>query len=69
MPAKPFNAFNHSAADDWTLERISRMSAKEIAQLRENAERLNERGVSALCEQALASVRTRARPGRKRASA
>jgi hypothetical protein len=65
MAIKAPNAFKRGVADDWTLERIARMSAQEIRQLRENAERLNEPSVTALCDQALAGARSRARVGRK----
>jgi hypothetical protein len=47
------NAFKRGRADDWTLERIARLSAKDIKQLRANAERLNESAVVALCIEAL----------------
>jgi len=52
--------FRSTAADDWTLERIGRMTVQDIKQLQENAERLNERAVAELCSQAL-----KARPGAK----
>lgn len=52
----------------WTLERVGALSIQEIRQLRENAERLNDTGVVALCSQALRCVRpsrdgARRRPG------
>lgn len=47
------NAFKRRRAAEWTLERIGQLSARDIKQLRENAERLNETAVVALCSQAL----------------
>jgi hypothetical protein len=51
-------------ADEWTLERIAQLSVQDIKQLRENAERLHEAGVAALCSEAL-----RIAPPRRRAQA
>jgi hypothetical protein len=53
------------SAGDWTLERIAEMSVRDIKQLRENAERLHETEVVALCSEALrgASPRGRSRAG------
>jgi hypothetical protein len=51
------NAFKHDRAAEWTPERLSRMTAQEIKQLRENAERLNEAAVAQLCSDALAGKR------------
>ena len=45
--------FRTSAADDWTLERIGRLTVQDIRQLQENAERLKEDAVVELCRQAL----------------
>jgi hypothetical protein len=45
--------FKQSAAHEWTLERIAQLSVRDIKQLRENAERLHETGVAALCSEAL----------------
>jgi hypothetical protein len=45
--------FKRAPADDWTLERIAQLSVRDIKQLRENAERLHEAGVAALCSEAL----------------
>lgn len=53
------------AAEEWTLERISQLSAQDIKQLRENAERLNEAAVVALCSEALTGKRASSRSGRK----
>lgn len=58
-----------AAADEWTLERIAQLSVRDIKQLRENAERLHEAGVAALCSEALRSApprrgsQARAAPG------
>jgi hypothetical protein len=59
------NAFRSDRSDDWTLERIAQLSVQDIKQLRENAERLNESGVAALCSEALAKRRDRAPAARK----
>lgn len=50
-----------SPADEWTLERIAQLSVHEIKQLRENAERLHEAGVAALCSEALRTTSPRRR--------
>jgi hypothetical protein len=51
-------------ADEWTSERIGQLSAREIKQLRANAERLNEPALAALCGDVLnAKARPRARSG------
>jgi hypothetical protein len=50
---KAADAFKRGRADDWTLERIARLSVQDIKQLRANAERLNEAAVVALCSDAL----------------
>jgi hypothetical protein len=55
-------------ADEWTLERIAQLTVQDIKQLRENAERLNEAGVVALCSEALGGTaprRARSRAGSK----
>ena len=62
MPPSPFKS---SHAAEWTPERLSRLSAKEIKQLRENAERLNETAVAELCTAAL-SGKTRERTATRR---
>lgn len=38
---------------DWTLDRIQTLSKPEVRQLRANAERLDEPGVVALCDEVL----------------
>jgi hypothetical protein len=48
-------------AEDWTRERIEQLPVQEIVQLRDNAERLNEPGLVALCSDVLPGVRSRAR--------
>ena len=40
---------------DWTLDRIQTLSKPEVKQLRANAERLEEPGVVALCDEVLSS--------------
>ena len=59
--------FKRAGAEDWTLERITQLSVADIKQLRENAQRLNEDTVVALCSEALNSAppRARARAGSK----
>jgi hypothetical protein len=58
-------AFRSERSDDWTSERIAQLSVQDIKQLRENAERLNESGVAALCSEALAKRRDRVPAARK----
>ena len=65
MASKAPNAFKRGVADEWTLERISRMSVQDIKQLRENAERLNEPSVTELCNKALVDAHPRRRVSRK----
>ena len=61
--------FKSPGAAEWTAERLSRMTAQEIKQLRENAERLNEPEIVQRCSEALKAVRPRARAnGRPRTS-
>lgn len=55
------DAFKRSGASDWTLERIAQLTVADIKQLRENAERLNETGVVALCSEVLSSTSPRGR--------
>ncbi|HZQ75018.1 MAG TPA: hypothetical protein VFB08_19050 [Burkholderiales bacterium] len=55
--------FKRGHAEDWTLDRVARLSAEEIKRLRENAARLNEPDVVNLCDQELKG--RRARPARK----
>ena len=45
--------FKRGRAAAWTLERIGQLSVRDIKQLRENAERLNEPSLAALCGEAL----------------
>ena len=56
--------FKRGHAADWTLDRVARLSPEEIKRLRENAERLNEPEVVALCDAALKDARSRG-PRRK----
>jgi hypothetical protein len=46
-------------AADWTLDRIQTLSKPEVKQLRANAERLEEPGVVALCDEVL-SIKAKA---------
>ena len=48
--------FKHGRADEWTRERIGQLAAQEIMQLRDNAERLNEPDLAALCSDVLAQA-------------
>jgi hypothetical protein len=57
--------FKSSAAAEWTAERLERMTAQEIKQLRENAERLNESGVVQLCTDALAGKKAPKKAGKR----
>jgi len=74
MPQSPQSPFKRPNATEWTPERLSRLSAQEIKQLRENAERLNEPAIVELCSEALAgkkserSAARRAAPGGRTAS-
>ncbi len=45
--------FKSGHAADWTLDRVSKLSAQDIKRLRDNAERLKEPEVVAVCDQAL----------------
>lgn len=49
------------ASHDWTFERIAQLSVQDIKRLRENAERLHEAGVAALCSEALRTSSPRRR--------
>ena len=55
------NVFRRGPADEWTLERIEQLTVQDIKQLRENAERLNEDAVVALCSAALSAAGPRGR--------
>lgn len=56
------NPIKRGRAEDWTRERIGQLPVKEIEQLRANAERLNESGVAALCNDVLmANARPRSK--------
>ena len=52
-------------AEEWTLERISKLSAPEIKRLRENAERLDQAAVVERCQEALGIAARGARAGSK----
>jgi len=53
------NVFKRGRAASWTLERIGALSVRDIKQLRENAERLDEPSLAALCSQALKDAHPR----------
>ena len=56
-------------AAQWTRERIDKLSTPEVKQLRDNAQRLNETEIAAICEQSLASrPRGKAKAGVKAVS-
>ena len=57
------DVFKH-ARHDWTRERIERLPAPEIKQLRENAERLGEAELAALCGEVLKCARPSPRAAR-----
>lgn len=64
----PINAFKSRRTQEWTPERIARLGLAELRQLRENAERLGETTVVALCDAALqGKPSTAARRGAVRA--
>ncbi len=50
------DASKPGGAHEWTLERIAKLSERDIRQLRENAERLNEPAIAALCSEALGNA-------------
>src|SRR4029079_12053085 len=62
------DAFRTERSTGWTAERIGRMTAQEIKQLRDNAERLNEPRIVELCTAALAGQRRSQLQGRQRSS-
>ena len=61
------DAFRGGRAAAWTPERISQLSVQDIKQLRDNAARLKETALVALCDEALAqsSATAGSRAGRK----
>lgn len=61
-------AFKPGRGEDWTAERVERLSTADLQQLRENAEKLGVTSVVELCDAAL-SGRPRTGAGRARASA
>ena len=44
---------------EWSLDRIQTLSKPEVKQLRANAERLQESGVVALCDEVLSAKATK----------
>lgn len=61
--------FKRGRAASWTLERVARLTVQEIKRLRENAERLNEPAIVALCDEALKDARAALRKAAVSASA
>lgn len=57
MQARNSAVFKTGSSQDWTRERIERLSKKEIEQLQANAERLGVPGVVELCTESLKSQR------------
>lgn len=55
-----------SRTAQWTREKIDSLSTPEVKQLRDNAQRLHEPEIAALCEQVLVS---RPRGGARKAKA
>jgi hypothetical protein len=51
--ARKQNPSKHGRADEWTRERIERLSAPDLKQLRANAERLSEPELVMLCSEVL----------------
>lgn len=51
------NAFKRGRAEEWTRERIQKLPAQDIKQLRANAERLGEPELVALCGECLKTAR------------
>jgi hypothetical protein len=61
-------AFKPGRGEDWTAERVERLSTPDLQQLRENAEKLGVTSVVELCDAAL-NTRPRTGSARARASA
>ena len=64
MQARTVAAFKTAGTQEWTLERLARLSKQEVEQLQENAERLGVAAVVELCTEAL-----KTRPTAKQAAA
>jgi len=58
-------AFKSARSHNWTAERVERLGTPEVQQLRENAERLGDAAVVALCD---AVLEARPKAGTKRAA-
>jgi hypothetical protein len=56
-----------SRSTEWTAERIARLNMTEVKQLKDNALRLGEPEVAALCDQAMTALRRAATEARKAA--
>jgi hypothetical protein len=54
------SAFKSTRAQDWTRERVERLSRQDTEQLRANAQALGETAVVALCDEALSTRPKRA---------
>jgi hypothetical protein len=61
-------AFKRGRAEEWTAERIAKLSKVEIQQLRDNATRLGETALTTLCTEALKPAKVKA-ADRKKAKA
>jgi hypothetical protein len=53
-------AFKRGRAEEWTAERIGKLSKVEIQALRDNATRLGETALTTLCTEALKPAKVRA---------
>src|ERR1051325_9674464 len=56
------NVFKRNQAAEWTRERIERLTAQDIKQLRDNAERLGELELVAWCGECLKGARRTSTP-------
>jgi hypothetical protein len=64
MQTRNVAAFKSASTQEWTLERLARLSKQEVEQLQENAQRLGAASVVDLCTEAL-----KKRPTAKQAAA
>lgn len=62
-------AFKRGRAEEWTAERIGKLSKPEIQALRDNAVRLGETALSEMCTEALKPAKARAAAARAAAAA
>ena len=56
-----------SRSTEWSAERIARLNMTEVKQLKDNALRLGEPEIAALCDQAMTALRRAATEARKAA--